>query len=128
MPRFFNPPTVREPFNPYSHGAEVQAGGRLIFLAGQVGVTPDGTMPEDFETQTENTYRNIEAILKDAGMGFENIVKLTTFIIDPDDLPKMREIRKSFLGDHRPAHTLLCVSRLADPEFLIEVEGVAAED
>ena len=85
-------------------------------------------MPEDFETQTENIYRNIEAILKHAGMGFENIVKLTTFIIDPDDLPKMREIRKIFLGDHRPAHTLLCVSRLADPEFLIEVEGVAAED
>lgn len=99
MPRFFNPPTVREPFNPYSHGAEVRAGGRLIFLAGQVGVTPDGTMPPDFESQTENTYRNIEAILKDAGMGFENIVKLTTFIVDPDDLPKMREIRKSFLGD-----------------------------
>ncbi len=128
MPRFFNPPTVREPLNPYSHGAEVRAGSRLIFLAGQVGVTPDGTLPEDFETQTENTYRNIEAILKDAGMGFDNIVKLTTFIINPDDLPKMREIRKIFLGDHRPAHTLLCVSRLAYPEFLIEVEGVAAED
>ncbi len=128
MPRFFNPAEMCEPFNPYSHGAEVRAGGRLIFLAGQVGVTPDGTMPEDFETQTENIYRNIEAILKDAGMGFENVVKLTTFIIDPDDLPKMREIRKIFLGDHRPAHTLLCVSRLADPEFLIEVEGVAAED
>jgi enamine deaminase RidA (YjgF/YER057c/UK114 family) len=114
--------------NRYSHGAEVHAGSRLIYLAGQAGVAPDGTIPEDFETQTENTYRNIEAILNDAGMGLENIVKATTFILDPENLPKMREIRNNFFGDHRPAHTLLVVSRLAYPEFQIEVECVAAED
>lgn len=128
MPRFFNPSTIREPMNRYSHGAEVRAGSRLIYLAGQAGVAPDGTIPEDFETQTENTFRNIEAILNDAGMGLENIIKATTFILDPDNLPKMRDVRNRILGDHRPAHTLLIVSRLAYPEFQIEVECVAAED
>lgn len=128
MPRFFNPPSVCEPLNAYSHAAEVHAGGRLIYLAGQAGVATDGSIPEDFETQTENTYRNIEAILNDAGMGLENIIKATTFILDPDNLPKMRDIRNRILGDHRPAHTLLVVSRLAYPEFQIEVECVAAED
>ena len=128
MPRFFNPAEMCEPFNPYSHGAEVTAGSRLIFFAGQVGADQEGNVPDDFESQINNTYRNIGTILNDAGMSFDNLVKLTTFLINPDDGPKMREIRKSYLGEHKPAHTLLYISRLAFPEFLIEVEGFAAED
>jgi 2-iminobutanoate/2-iminopropanoate deaminase len=128
MPRFFNPAGMSAPMNPYSHGAEVTPGSRMIFFAGQVGTDRDGNVPDDFEGQINNVYRNIETILQDAGMDFENLVKLTTFLIDPEDGPKMRDIRKSYLGDHRPAHTLLYISRLAYPEFLIEVEGCAAED
>ncbi len=128
MPRFYNPAGMSAPFNPYSHGAEVQAGSRMIFFAGQVGSDLDGNVPDDFESQIRNTYRNIQTILNDGGMDFANLVKLTTFLIDPEHGPKMREIRKSFLGEHKPAHTLLYISRLAYPEFLIEVEGCAAED
>ena len=128
MPRYFNPETICQPFNPYSQGVEVRAGSRLVYLAGQVGADKDGNIYGDFESQAKQTYRNIEAILQDAGMGFENLVKMTTFLIDPEDAPKMREIRKSFLQDVRPAHTLLFISRLAFPEFLIEVEAIAAED
>ncbi len=128
MPRFFNPAEMCKPFNPYSHGAEVTAGSRLIFFAGQVGADQEGNVPDDFESQINNTYRNIGTILNDAGMDFDNLVKLTTFLINPDDGPKMREIRKSYLGEHKPAHTLLYISGLAYPEFLIEVEGFAAED
>ena len=128
MPRYFNPETVCPPFNPYSQGVEVKAGSRLVYLAGQVGAFKDGTVPSDFEGQANQTYRNIEAILQDAGMGFGNLVKMTTFLLNPEDGPMMREIRKSFLKDVRPAHTLLYVSRLAFPEFLMEVEAVAAED
>ena len=128
MPRFYNPAGMSAPFNPYSHGAEVHAGSRMIFFAGQVGSDIDGNVPADFESQIHNTYRNIQTILNDAGMELDNLVKLTTFLIDPKHGPMMREIRKSYLGDHKPAHTLLYISRLADPEFLIEVEGFAAED
>lgn len=128
MPRFFNPPTMCTPFNPYSHGAEVKAGSRLVYIAGQVGADKDGEIPGDFETQIANTYRNIQTILNEADMDFENLVKLTIFLIRPEDAPQMREIRKAFLGSHQPTHTLLYISRLAYPEFLIEVEGVAAED
>jgi enamine deaminase RidA (YjgF/YER057c/UK114 family) len=116
------------PMNPYSHGAEVQAGSRMIFFAGQVGTDLEGKVPADFESQINNVYRNIGTILNDAGMDFNNLVKLTTFLIDPEHGPRMREIRKSYMGDHKPAHTLLYISRLAYPEFLIEVEGCAAED
>ena len=128
MPRYFNPETVCQPLNPYSHGAEVKAGSRLLYLAGQVGVDKEGNIADGFEDQAKLAYANIEAILQDAGMGFENLVKMTTFLINPEDGPKMRDIRKSFLKDVRPPHTLLYVSRFAYPEFLIEVEAVAAED
>ncbi len=128
MPRFFNPDEMCQPFNPYSHGAEIMAGSRLLYFAGQVGADIDGNIADDFESQIAQTYRNIETILKGADMGFPNLVKLTTFLVRREDAPKMREIRKSFMGDHRPAHTLLFISGLAFPEFLIEVEGVAAAD
>lgn len=128
MPRFFNPKDMCQPFNPYSQGAEVQPGSRLIYFAGQVGADINGSIPESFEDQIRQTYENIGTILKDAGMGFDNLVKMTTFLIRREDAPKMREIRSSFLGNHRPAHTLLFVSGLAFPEFLVEVEGFAAED
>lgn len=128
MPRFFDPKDMCQPFNAYSQGAEVKPGSRMIFFAGQVGADINGNIPESFEDQISQTYANIGIILKDAGMGFGNLVKMTTFLIRREDAPKMRAIRSSFLGDHRPAHTLLFVSGLAFPEFLIEVEGFAAED
>ena len=128
MPRYFNPNSICPPFNPYSHGAETKAGCRLVYIAGQVGADKDGNIAPDFEGQAQLAYSNIEFILKDAEMTFANLVKMTTFLINPDDGPKMRVIRKSFLKDIRPPHTLLYVSRLADPEFLIEVEAVAAAD
>ena len=72
-------------------------------------------------------YRNIEAVLKDADMGLNDLVKLTTYLVSRDDLDDMRRIRKEILGDHKPAHTLLLISGLTFPEFLIEVEGFAAK-
>ena len=96
MPRYFNPNSICPPFNPYSHGAEIKAGSRLVYTAGQVGADKDGNIASDFEGQAHLAYANIEIILKDAEMTFANLVKMTTFLINPDDGPKMRVIRKSF--------------------------------
>lgn len=126
MTKFFNPKSITAPFNPYSHGALVETGSQILYLAGQVGSDIDGNIAPDFEAQIRKTYANIEAILQDAGMGLSNIVKATTFLTDRAHLQPMREIRKEILGDHKPAHTLLIVSGLAYEEFLIEVECVAA--
>lgn len=126
MTRFFNPESITTPFNPYSHGAEVETGSRLLYMAGQVGSDIDGNIAPDFESQIRKTYANIEEILKGADMGLTNLVKVTTFLTDRANLAPMREIRKEILGDHKPAHTLLIVSGLAYKEFLIEVECIAA--
>lgn len=124
--RFFNPQSITQPFNPYSHGAEVPAGSKLLFLAGQVGSDLEGNVAPDFESQIRKTYANIQEVLKGADMELRNLVKVTTFLTDRKHLSAMREIRKEILGGHKPAHTLLIVSGLAYENFLIEVECVAA--
>jgi monoamine oxidase len=62
-----------------------------------------------------------------AGMGVEDLVKMTTFLIDANDIAKVRTARMRVLGSHRPASTLLVISRLAAPEYLIEIEATAAK-
>ena len=69
----------------------------------------------------------MRAVLEDAGMGPGDLVKLVVYILRPDDLPDLRRIRNQFLGEARPAQTLLRIAGLALPGWLIEVEGVAAK-
>ena len=119
---------VRSPGGRYSHVAETEPGARLYHLAGQTGFAPDGTMGKDFREQAELVYANIEQILKECGMTFGNLIKITVFLLNPDDIPVWREVQKKAFGDVVPASTLLIVSRLAIPELLIEVEAIAAKD
>ncbi|MGI9381047.1 MAG: RidA family protein [Methyloligellaceae bacterium] len=128
MPRFYNPASIRAPFSNYTHGVEVPAGARTVYFSGQLGVDPQGNVPEDFAGQLRNVYANIEAILKDGGMELSDLIKMTSFMIRREDIPVAREIRKEVFGDLKPAHTLLLISGLASPEFLIEVEGFACRE
>ena len=73
------PHTVAAPFGPYSHAVEVPEGSRLLYISGEVGVLPDGTVPEGIEAQAEACWRNIITILADAGMGVGDLVKITTY-------------------------------------------------
>ena len=125
--RFYNPKTVSAPVNPYSHGAEVKAGSKLLYMAGQVGRRgSNGDILPNFESQVRQTYANIEEVLKCSDMNLMNLVKLTTYLTDRNNLEAMRNIRKEILGAHKPAHTLVIVAGLAFEEYLIEVDCVAA--
>ena len=120
--------SVRSPGGRYSHVGEVGPGGRLFHLAGQTGTAPDGTTPEGIEAQSRVVYQNIASVLKECGMGLEDLVKLTIFHTDPANIEAWRNVQKEALGNIAPASTLLVVSRLARPEYLIEVEAIAAID
>lgn len=125
--RFFDPENVSTLPIPYSHGAEVEAGSKLLYMSGQVGRTlPDGDLLPDFEDQVRQTYVNIQATLKEAGMDLTNLVKMTTYITDRKNLAAMREIRREILDGHKPAHTLVIAAGLADENYLIEVDCIAA--
>jgi enamine deaminase RidA (YjgF/YER057c/UK114 family) len=124
--RAFNPTGVAGPFGSYSHGIEVESPMRLVFGSGQTGVDTDGRIGDGIEEQSRLLWRNIEGVLAGAGMEISDIAKLTMLLVRRDDLPTARSVRDEFLGDHRPASTLQFVAGLAHPDWLIEVDFIAA--
>lgn len=122
-----NPGTVHAPASPYSHATQVPAHARWLYVSGQVGVKPDGTPARGIEAQIDQAFRNVLAVLADSGMGPEDIVRLNGYLLRPEDVKAYREIRARHLGDLKPASTLVIVSALALPEWLVEVEAVAAK-
>ena len=127
MLKVHNPRSIGAPIGTYSHGIEVPPGARWLYLAGQIGVRPDGSVPATIEEQTEVVWQNILAVLADAGMGIGDVVKITSFLTRHENFPSFAQVRAKFLGSHRPASTLLVISSLARPEFLVEVEAIAAK-
>jgi 2-iminobutanoate/2-iminopropanoate deaminase len=122
-----NPAAMAAPVGAYSHGIEVPAGARSLHVAGQVGIAPDGTIADDFAAQAEQAWRNLEHVLAAAGMGVDDLVKVTSFLLHEEDVPAYRTIMLRHLGEARPATTLLIVKALARPQFRVEVEATAAE-
>ena len=128
MAKIHNPSRIAPPAGRYSHGIETQPNARWLHISGQVGTAPDGSVPSDIRAQAENCWRNIQAILADAGMGLAQLVKVTVFLTRPEDIPAYREARDRIIGEARPASTLVVVTRLVRPEWLIEIEAVAATE
>lgn len=127
MKTVHNPASVHGPVGAYSHGIGTPAGARWLHVSGQLGTAPDGTLPAGIAAQSENAWRNVVEVLRDGGMDVADIVKVTVFVTDARLIPGAREGRAKVLGDAKPASTLLVVAGLAAPEYLIEVEAVAAK-
>jgi len=121
-----DPPGVAGPFASYSHGVELDEPTRFLFGAGQAGVDADGRIGEGIEEQAALVWRNIGEVLRAADMGIEHLVQITMLLLDREDYPAARAVREGVLGDHRPASTLVYVNGLANPEWLIEIDFVAA--
>lgn len=126
--REITPTSVAPPFGVYAHGVEVPAGWRLVATSGQLGIATDGTVPPDAEAQARICFRAIGAILAEAGMGPSDVVRLTGYVTDRAHFPGYMAIRDAWLAGsgRRPASTLLVVGGFSRPEFLVEVEALAA--
>jgi enamine deaminase RidA (YjgF/YER057c/UK114 family) len=125
-PDFFNPDTVAAPLGSYSHAGWVKAGSDLLYIAGQVGVRPDGSLPATVAEQADIAYANLLRILEAAGLTAAHIVKLNTYVVAGQPAAAFREARRKALGDIRPASTFVFVPQLIEPKYLIEIEAVAA--
>ena len=120
-----NPAGVAPPVGNYAHGVLVSNAQRLLFISGQIPAAADGSIPADFESQARNCWRNIETILKEAGMDFTNLVKTTTFLTDHKYLAANRLIRNKMVGEVKCASSAIVAATLL-PEWLLEIEAVAA--
>lgn len=121
-----NPAQVSSPVGGYSHGLEVAAGQRLVFVSGQIPERLDGSVPEAFEDQCHVVWDNVAAVLASAGMSLADVVKVTTFLTDRRQVDANGRIRRERLGELRPALTVM-VAQTLDPKWLLEIEVVAAQ-
>ncbi|HYR65606.1 MAG TPA: RidA family protein [Reyranella sp.] len=125
--KFHNPTSVSVA-GKYSLGAEVPQGARLFYVSGQVGVDSRGKLQAGIDKQCEQVWKNIAQVLKSAGMGYRDIVKVNVFLTDSRFIGPYRTVRDRFFSEPPyPASTLLVVAGLADPGMLVEVEVVAAK-
>jgi 2-iminobutanoate/2-iminopropanoate deaminase len=113
------------PFQGAPYSQAIKAGG-LVFVAGQVGITPDNPVPvgDTIQEQTEQTLLNLRAILEAAGSGMDRLVKTTVFLTNLDDFQGMNEVYARHVGDQPPARSTFEVSKLP-PGLLVEIEAVA---
>jgi enamine deaminase RidA (YjgF/YER057c/UK114 family) len=121
------PPDFYDPKS-YSHVVEVE-GGRLLFVSGQVPVNSQRQLASrDFREQVAKVYDNLETVLRSVGAGFENVVKTTNYLTDISQAKVFREVRDARFAHvkTRPASTTIVITALVEPEFLLEIEVVAA--
>jgi enamine deaminase RidA (YjgF/YER057c/UK114 family) len=123
--RFINPDALQKPPG-YTHVVEATTPGKLVYIAGQLGVDRDGKLSSDFRLQAVQTFENLKNALAAVGAKFEHVVKFNNYLIDVKYLPIYRQVRDSYLPDrNRPASTTIAISGLAREGALLEIEAVA---
>lgn len=120
-----SPSTLHKPVG-YTHVVEA-APKRTIYVSGQVAFDQAGALvgAGDLRAQTEQVFKNLRAALESAGATFDDLAKITVFMLDASQIQVYRDVRDRYLPKNLPASTLVQVPRLARPEWLIEIEAVA---
>ena len=128
MPTIRHHPTELYPlYRNYSHAIEITGNSSLLVISGLNGYHHDGqTMPETFEEQGELIWQYMGSILRSAGMDYQNIVSLRTYLADPTYDEVNVQLRVKYLGANQPALTVICC-QLLDPKWKLEVEAMAAK-
>src|ERR1700679_4139419 len=111
----------------YSDSIEAAPNLRWLFTSGTPGLSIDGELPGDITGHAELAWKHILLLLEKAGMTIQDLVKVTQYLTRAEDIPAYAKIRTQFLGDARPASMLLVIPQLVRPEFLVEVEIIAAK-
>jgi enamine deaminase RidA (YjgF/YER057c/UK114 family) len=129
MAKTVTPKSFGPPLGLYSHGVIVPS-GELVVVAGQVGAGASGAAAGDIVGQTKQSFENVRVILEAAGCTMRDVVRLQTFLTRADDIPGFMKAREEVFAEQfpdggYPPNTLLVVTRLVRPEFLVEIEAMA---
>ena len=112
---------------PISHYTDAVRAGNTIYVSGQGAIAEDGTLVGrgDVVAQTRKVLDNMTLALAAAGATLDDVVKVTVYLANVDDRPKVNEVRKAYFKDNKPASTLIEISRFAIEGMLIEIEAIA---
>ena len=120
-------PLLRTPPGPWSNAIEVLPAARYLYTCGLVGVRKDGAIEDGIAAQAVRIFENINILLRQANMDMSHVVKIISYMVDLSEQPAYAKARNPYLGEARPAMTLLGVSQLAQPALRLEVEVIAAK-
>jgi enamine deaminase RidA (YjgF/YER057c/UK114 family) len=123
--RFMNPDAIAKPGG-YTHVVEITGPGRIVYIAGQLGLKPDGKIAGDFRAQAVQAFENLKAALAAVGATFDDVVKLNNYLVDiKANLGHYREVRDKYVNTKSPpASTTIGVPALARDDALYEVEAI----
>ena len=123
-----NPDGISKPFANYSHVVTAVGAQKLVFCAGQVAADAAGNVlpPDDFDAQAKMVMENLTKALAAGGAKISDVTKITIYICNPRDVQKARGILQTYFSDHPPGSTLCVLRGLANPNFLVEIEAIAA--
>jgi enamine deaminase RidA (YjgF/YER057c/UK114 family) len=125
----FQNPTTMPPTRGYTHVVETRSPSRTIYIAGQLGMTPDGKFagaPGDFRAQAVQCFENLKLALAAANANFEHVVKVTGFFVDIANIQTYLEVRDRYVNTKAPpASTAIQISKLARDGALFEIEAIA---
>jgi enamine deaminase RidA (YjgF/YER057c/UK114 family) len=125
--RHLVPKNIRAPFARYSHAVEIPGGARWLVCSGQLGISTTDQIPETAEAQAVLCFEAIGACLAEARMAFADIVRLNAYVTDRAHMAPYMAVRDRFVTQPPPASTLMIVSGFTRPEFMVEVEAIAAK-
>jgi 2-iminobutanoate/2-iminopropanoate deaminase len=111
----------------YSDAIEARPNMRWLMTSGTPGLSLAGDLPADIAGQAQFAWEHVVLMLERAGMTVADVVKVTQYLTRPEDIPTYAEVRARFLGESLPASMLLVIPQLVRPEFLVEVEVIAAK-
>ena len=120
------PKTLNDPRPRYSQGI-ITEGGRLLFVAGQTASDQNGNVvgQGDIKAQTKQVFANLKAVLEEAGGTLDDLVMTTTYIVDRKYREGYNEVRQGLYKGDPATSTLVIITGLAHPDYLIEIAGIA---
>ena len=127
MRKIIQPKQLPDPRPRYSQGILVRS-GKLLFIAGQTASDKNGSVvgKGDIEAQTHQVFKNMSAVLQEAGGSLDNLVMTTTYITDRKYREGYNRVRTQYYKKSSPTSTLVIITGLAHPDYLIEINGVAS--
>jgi enamine deaminase RidA (YjgF/YER057c/UK114 family) len=125
MKRLINPASIAAPASSYNHAVLVRHPESTLYMSGQLGERPDGTISDDFTEQARQIWLNIKTILGEADMDIGDLVKIVSYLVDDHHIRPYVAVHREVVGAHMPPWTLVVVAGLGSPRYLVEVEAVA---
>src|SRR5690348_8017440 len=119
---------LRQPSGVFSHATMIEASGRLVFISGMTARRLDGTVAGigDIEAQTRQVCENLKAAVEAAGGTLDDICRVDVYVRDIEQFELIHKVRREYFRSPAPASTMVEVTRLAAPEYLIEINAIAA--